>query len=153
MQTVVRYKECWALAARMLGACLLTLNTDGHYIKTNKMTAGVNIDSSRTSPNPKAYINHPNSQYAATPSPFQRGRIRAQAISATISYCPMLKPTNFRNSFVHGRRCLATASASTTVTPPAPKSRLREALETGPSFDDFVAERVPERVVLTNLKG
>jgi len=59
---------------------------------------------------------------------------------------------NFRNSFVHGRRCLATAAASS-VTPPLPKRRLSEALETGPTFDDFVSERVTERVVLTNSKG
>ncbi|KJA29253.1 hypothetical protein HYPSUDRAFT_176029 [Hypholoma sublateritium FD-334 SS-4] len=64
----------------------------------------------------------------------------------------MLNLTNFRNSFAHGRRCLATATASL-VAPPSPKRKLSEALETGPTFDDFVSERVPERVILTNSKG
>lgn len=39
-------------------------------------------------------------------------------------------------------RCLATPSSS--------KGRFSQTLEDGPSFDDFVADRVPERVVLGN---
>ncbi|OJT11364.1 Lipoyl synthase, mitochondrial [Trametes pubescens] len=39
-------------------------------------------------------------------------------------------------------RCLATPSSS--------KGRFSQTLENGPSFDDFVADRVPERVILGN---
>jgi lipoic acid synthetase len=54
-------------------------------------------------------------------------------------------------------RCLATAtsslpSMSTSTNPETASTPLRQRLEDGPSFDDFVADRVPERVVLGNAK-
>lgn len=44
----------------------------------------------------------------------------------------------------HNTRCLATAST---------KSAFKETLEAGPSLDDFVAGKEPERVVLGNTNG
>ena len=41
-------------------------------------------------------------------------------------------------------RCLATPSSS--------KTTFSQTLAEGPSFDDFIADRVPDRVVLGNAK-
>ena len=43
------------------------------------------------------------------------------------------------------RRCLATPSSS--------KTQFSHTLEDGPSLDDFIADRVPDRVVLGNAKA
>lgn len=42
-------------------------------------------------------------------------------------------------------RCLATPSSS--------KPNFKETLDDGPSLDDFIADRVPDRVVLGNTKA
>lgn len=45
-------------------------------------------------------------------------------------------------------RCFATASG-----PSSPKAAFRETLASGPSFDDFVAGKEQDRIVLGNTKG
>ncbi|KAG6911869.1 hypothetical protein DXG01_000116 [Tephrocybe rancida] len=62
----------------------------------------------------------------------------------SILRCTRLRPAA---SYTHAR-CLATASGPSTT-----KASFRDLLATGPSFDDFVADKEQERIVLGNAKG
>lgn len=74
---------------------------------------------------------------------------QSDSFSLIIPMSQFLKVIRCGNSSAHRRR-LATASSSAIIS--RSNTKFGEALESGPTLDDFLSGNLPERVVLGNTK-